>query len=154
MFIERNAEGATVSIENNARALYLESGDPALADYYPVWVDNLAPDAAVEGSLLSGVVQGAEAVRKIVLTIRSLYEYQAHRFAGCYGHNGFLEEYVARVLGEPIGCVVLVTRNAAGQTQHVAASYRPRGALMLLSHLLYEKLAGFPFAEQFAPCGP
>jgi hypothetical protein len=143
-----------MSIESNAYAMYQGSGDPALADYYPAWVDNLAADATLEGSLLSGVVQGAEAVRNIVITIRSLYEYQAHKFAGSYGDNGFLEDYVARVRGEPIGCVVLVARNAAGQTQHIAASYRPRGSLMLLSSLLHEKLAGFPFAEQFAPIGP
>lgn len=143
-----------MSIESNAGAMYQESGDPALADYYPVWVDNLAADVTLEGSLLSGVVQGAEAVRTIVITIRSLYEYQAHKFAGSYGHNGFLEDYVARVGGEPIGCMVLIARNPAGQAQHIAAGYRPRGALMLLSRLLHEKLAGFPFAEQFAPCGP
>lgn len=143
-----------MSIESNAGALYQEPGDPALADYYPAWVDNLAPDVTLEGSLLSGVVHGAEAVRTIVIAIRSLYEYQAHRFAGGYGHNGFLEDYVARVLGEPIGCVVLIARNGAGQAQRIAASYRPRGALMRLSHLLRDKLAGFPFAEQFAPCGP
>jgi hypothetical protein len=41
-----------MSIESNVRALYLGSGDPALADYYPTWVDNLAADAILEGSLL------------------------------------------------------------------------------------------------------
>jgi hypothetical protein len=143
-----------MSIENNVRALYEGTGDPALAGYYPAWVDNLAPDATLEGSLLSGVVQGAEAVRTIVLAIRSAYDFQAHKFAGPYGDNGFLEDYVARVRGEPIGCVVLVTRNPAGQAQHIAASYRPRGSLMLLSRVVGEKLAGRPFAEQFATSAP
>ena len=66
-------------------------------------MDNLADDATVEGSLLDGAVQRAEAVRSIVLTIRSLYDRQEHRFAGPYGANGFLEDYVAQVRGEPIG---------------------------------------------------
>jgi hypothetical protein len=84
-----------------------------------------------------------------VVIIRSLYDRQAHRFAGPYSDNGFLEEYVAEVRGEPIGCVVLVTRNAAGQTQHVVASYRPRSSLLLFSRLLHKKFAGTPLAEHF-----
>ena len=129
---------------------YMGSGDPALTNYYPAWLDNLADDATVEGSLLDGAVQGAEAVRSIVVTIRSLYDRQEHKFAGPYGDNGFLEDYIAQVRGEPIGCVVLIARNAAGQTQRVVASYRPRSSLLLLSRLLREKFAGTPYAEQFA----
>jgi len=102
-----------------------------------------------EGSVLDGVVQGADAVRSVVVTIRSLYDRQEHKFAGPYGDNGFLEDYVAKVNGEPIGCVVLVTRNAAGQT-HVVASYRPLRSLLLFSRLLREKFAGTPIAEHFA----
>jgi hypothetical protein len=139
-----------MAIKGKGLATYLGSGDPALKDYYPAWVDNLADDATVEGSLLDGAVQGAEAVRSIVVTIRSLYDRQEFRFAGPYGDNGFLEDYIAQVRGEPLGCVGLITRNAAGQTQHVVASYRPRSSLLLLSRLLREKFAGKPYREQFA----
>ena len=128
---------------------YLRRGDPALKDYYPAWVDNIAADATVEGSMLNGAVQGADAVRSIVLTIRSMYTQQEFQFAGPYG-DGFLEGYVARVNDEPIGCVVLVTRNAAGQTQHIVASYRPFNAVLLFARLLREKFAGTPIAEHFA----
>jgi len=129
---------------------YLGSGDPALKGYYPAWVNNIAADATVEGSMLNGAVQGADAVRSIVLTIRSLYEDQEFKFAGPCGDNCFLEDYVAKVQGEPIGCVVLVTRNATGQTQHVVASYRPLSSLLHFSHVLREKFAGTPIAEHFA----
>ena len=139
-----------MSIKGNVLAQYLSSGDPALKDYYPAWLDNMADKATVEGSMLDGVVQGAEAVRSVVLTIRSLYDRQEHKFAGPYTNNGFLEDYVAEVHGEPIGCVVLVTYNAAGQTQHVVASYRPRSSLLLLSRLVGEKLAGTTLARHFA----
>src|SRR5258705_13463653 len=71
-----------MSIKANALPQYLGSGDPALKDYYPAWLDNMADDATVEGSMLDGVVQGAEAVRSVVLTIRSLYDRQQHKFAG------------------------------------------------------------------------
>ena len=126
------------------------SGHSALKDYYPAWLDNLADDATVEGSMLDGAVQGAEAVRSVVLTIRSLYDRQEFKFASPYGNNGFLEDYVAEVHGEPIGCVVQVTRNGVGQTQHVVASYRPRSSLLHFSRLLGEKFAGTPIAEHFA----
>ena len=133
---------------------YLGRGDSALEGYYPAWVNNLADDVTVEGSMLNGAVQGAEAVRSIVLTIRSLYEHQQFKFAGPCGDNCFLEDYVARVHGEPIGCVVLVTRNAAGQTQHVVASYRPLRSLLFFFRVLREKFAGTPIAEHFAASEP
>jgi hypothetical protein len=139
-----------MSTISNALPQYLGSGDPTLKDYYPAWVNNIADDATVEGSMLNGAVQGADAVRSVVLTIRSLYEHQEFKFAGPYGDNGFLEHYVAKVNGEPIGCVVLVTRNTAGQTQQVVASYRPLNSLLLFSRMLREKFAGTPIAEHFA----
>jgi len=129
---------------------YLRAGDPALKDYYPEWVNNIADDATVEGSMLNGAVQGADAVRSIVLAIRSFYEHQEFKFAGPCGDYGFIEDYIAKVDGEPIGCVVLVTRNLAGQTQHVVASYRPLSSLLLFSRRLRERFAGSPIAEHFA----
>jgi hypothetical protein len=131
-------------------AIYLGSGSPALKNYYPKWIDNLAADVTLEGSLLDGAVQGAEAVRSILAAMRSLYERQELRFAGSYVDNGFLEDYIAQVRGEPIACVVMVTSNPAGQTQNIVASYRPRSSLLLLSRLMHEKLAGTPYGEQFA----
>ena len=131
---------------------YQEGGDPAgrFADYYPAWLDNLADDVTIEGSLLDGAALGPDAVRTIVGAIRTLYDHQVFSFAGAYGNDGWLEDYTARVRGEPIGCAVLVTNNAAGQTQHVAANYRPRSSLLLLSRLVGEKLAGTPYAKYFA----
>src|SRR5262249_3597841 len=61
------------SSADRGTARYLVSGDPDLADHYPAWLDNLADDVTVEGSMLDGVVQGAEAARAIVVGIRPLY---------------------------------------------------------------------------------
>jgi hypothetical protein len=138
-------------IADEVAAEYLRPGDPALADYYPAWLDNLADDVTVEGSMLDGAVQGADAVRSIVVGIRELYgDSQEFHFAGPCGDTGWLEDYIARVEGNPLGCVNLVTRNAAGKTQHVVASYRPRSSVLLFSRLLAEKFAGTPFGGQFA----
>ena len=123
-------------------------------DYQPVWVASLANDVTIEGSAMNGVVQGAEAVRSIVTYIRTLYDDQEFHFAGPYGRNGFLEDYTARVRGEQLGNVVLVTRNAAGQAQHIVANYRPRTTLLLVSRLVGEHFSGTPYGEHFASSAP
>jgi hypothetical protein len=130
---------------------YLQAGDPTgrFTDYYPAWLNNLADDVTIEGSLLDGAALGPDAVRTIVGALRALYDHQVFNFAGAYGDNGWLEDYTAQVRGEPIACAVLVSSNAAGQTQHVAANYRPRSSLLLLSRLVGEKLAGTPYAKYF-----
>jgi len=130
------------------------SGDPALADYYPAWLDNLGADVTLEGSAMDGFVQGAEAVRTVVVAIRTIYDYQEFHFAGPYGDNGWLEDYTAGVRGDPIGNVTLVTRNAAGQAQHIVANYRPRISLLQLSRLIGEQLAGTAYGEHFATGAP
>jgi hypothetical protein len=139
----------SMSVDADSCAQYRAAGDPALNDYFPPWLNNMAEDATVEGSMLDGVVVGKEAVQTVVKTIRSLYDWQQFHSVGPYGDNGWIEDYAAEVRGEPIGCVVLVTRNAAGQTEHVMASYRPRTSVVHFASLLAEKFAGSPLAEYF-----
>ena len=127
------------------------SGDPGpqLTNYYPAWLDNLADDVTLEGSAMDGFIRGPEAVRAVLVSIRSLYDYQKVNFAGPYGENDWLEDYTAGVQGEPISNFTMVTRNADGQTPRVVGNYRPRSALLLLSRLIGDKLAGTPYAEHF-----
>jgi hypothetical protein len=122
-------------------------------DYHPVWLNNLAYDVTLEGSAMNGVAQGAEAVRSIVPFIRTLYDRQEFNFAGPYGENSFLEDYTAWVRGEPIGNVVLVTRNDVGQAQHVVANYRPRNTLLLLARLIGEHFSGTAYGQYFVTSG-
>jgi len=130
---------------------YLGRGDPAgrFADYYPAWIDKLASDVTLEGSLLDGAVQGADAVRALVGVARKLYDRQDFNFAGPWGDKSFIEDYTAEVGGRPLGAVHLVTFNAQGQAQHIAAHYRPLSSVMLFSRQLRERLAGTPYAEHF-----
>jgi len=128
---------------------------PATDYGHPVWLDNLADDVTIEGSAMNGVAQGAASVRSIVTCIRALYVSQEFNFAGPYGENGFLEDYTAQVRGGgQIGNVVLVTRNAAGQAQHIVANYRPRTTLLHLSRLIGEQLAGTAVGQHFATSAP
>jgi hypothetical protein len=130
---------------------YLGRGDPAgrFADYYPAWVDKMAGDITLEGSLLDGAVQGAEAVRAVIGGVRELYDRQDFNFAGPWGDNGFIEDYTAEVRGRPLGAVHLITFNAEGEAQHIAANYRPLSSVMFFSRLLRERVAGTPYAEHF-----
>ena len=130
---------------------YLARGDPAgrFTNYYPAWVDNLAADVTLEGSMLDGAVQGADAVRALVGGARQLYDRQDFNFVGPWGDNGFIEDYTTEVRGRPLGALHLITFNVDGQAQHIAANYRPLSSLMLFSRLLRERFAGTPYAEQF-----
>jgi hypothetical protein len=126
-------------------------GDAArsLADYYPAWLDNLADDVILEGSAMDGVVQGAEAVRAVLVSIRALYDYQEFNSVGSYGQNGWIEDYTAGVRGQPVGNITLITHNPAGQAQRIVGTYRPRSTLLLLSRLIGEHFAGTPIGEHF-----
>jgi pimeloyl-ACP methyl ester carboxylesterase len=64
---------ATEELSRSSKALaeegtptLLASANPALADYFPAWLNNLADDVTLEGSMMDGAVQGAEAVRTMV----------------------------------------------------------------------------------------
>jgi hypothetical protein len=130
---------------------YLGRGDPAgtFAAYYPAWVDKLAGEVTLEGSMLDGALKGPDAIRAVISGVRELYDRQHFNFAGPWGDNSFIEDYTAEVRGTPLGCFHLVTFNADGQTQHIAAHYRPLSSLMLFSRLLRERFAGTPYAEHF-----
>jgi hypothetical protein len=136
-------------------ATYLGSGDPARrrTDYYPAWLDNLADDVTLEASAMNGDAEGPEDVRAIILAVKSLYEYQDINFYGDYGDRYFIEDYTSQIHGEPFGAMGVITRNDAGQTQHIVVNQRPRSTLLLVSRLLAEKLAGTPLAEHFITSG-
>lgn len=130
---------------------YLGNGDPngRFADYCPEWMDKLADDVTLEGSMLDGAVRGADGIRTVIGGVRELYDRQDFNFAGPWGDNGFIEDYTAEVDGKPLGCLHLITFNADGQTQHIAAHYRPLSSGMFFSRLLRARLAGTPYAEYF-----
>jgi hypothetical protein len=119
-------------------------------DYYPKWLDNLADDVTLEAAAMDGTAHGAQDVRSIVVTAKELYEHQEFSFAGPFGdNNGFLEVYTTEVRGEHISVVVVVTFNAAGQTQHIVVNHRPRSALLFFSRVMLEKFDGTPLAKHW-----
>jgi hypothetical protein len=134
---------------------YLGRGDPAgrFADYHPAWVGKLASDVTLEGSLLDGAVQGADAVRTVIGGARQLYDRQDFNFVGPWGDNSFIEDYTAEVRGVPVGAVHLITFNADGEAQNIIINYRPLSSLMFFSRLLQKKFAGSRYAEHYLAGG-
>ena len=130
---------------------YLGSGDASKhrQDYRPEWLDNLADDVTIEGSVLTGIAEGPEAIRAILGHARTLYEYQEFNFVGPYGDDGFVEDYTSLVRGQPIGSVVVVRFNAAGQTARIVVNHRPLGSVLLWSQLMGEHFAGTRYAKYF-----
>jgi hypothetical protein len=130
---------------------YLGSGDVAThrLDYTPEWLGNLARDVTIEGSVLTGIAQGPEAIRAILGYARQLYDYQEFNYVGRYGDDGFVEDYTSVVRGEPIGSVVVIRFNEAGQTARIVVNHRPLGSVLLWSQLMGEHFAGTPYAQYF-----
>jgi hypothetical protein len=130
---------------------YLGSGNVRRhrGDYRPEWLDNLADDVTIEGSVLTGIAEGPEAIRTILGFARTLYEYQEFNFVGPYGDHGFVEDYTSVVRGEPIGSVVVVRFNEAGQAARIVVNHRPLRSVLLWSQLMGEHFAGGPYAKYF-----
>ena len=117
--------------------------------YYPEWLDNLADDVTLEASAMDGTAHGADDVRTILGGARQLYDQQEFNFVGPCGDAGLVEHYSSLVRGMPTQVVVLVTFNAAGQTQQVVVNHRPRAAMLQFSRLMLERFAGTPYAKHW-----
>jgi hypothetical protein len=130
---------------------YLGSGDASKhrQDYRPEWLGNLADDVTMEGSVLTGIAEGPDAILAILGFARTLYEYQEFNYVGPYGDDEFVEDYTSVVRGAPIGSVVVVRFNDAGQTARIVVNHRPLGSVLLWSRLMGEHFAGTPYAKYF-----
>jgi hypothetical protein len=134
---------------------YLGSGDvkKQRRDYRPDWLDDLADDVTMEGSVLTGIAEGPEAIRAILGFARKLYDYQEFNYIGPYGDHGFVEDYTSVVRGEPIGSVVIIRLNEAGRAARIVVNHRPLGSVLLWSQLMAEHFAGTDYAQYFLRAG-
>ena len=115
--------------------------------YYPLWLDNLADDVTLEAAAMDGIASGADDVRSIVVAARQFYDHQEFNYAGPCGASGFLEDYSCSIRGMPTHVVVLVSFNAARQTQRVVVNHRPRTAMLQFSRLMLKHFTGTPHAK-------
>jgi hypothetical protein len=66
----------------------------------------------------------------------------------------FVEDYTSVVRGEPIGSVVLVRLNEAGQAARIVVNRRPLHSVLLWSQLMGEPFAGTRYAQFFLSPNP
>lgn len=126
---------------------YMGSGDASRhrRDYRPDWLEDLADDVTIEGSVLTGIAEGPETVRTVLGFAPTLYDYQEFTYVGDYANHDFVEDYTSVVRGRPIGSVVVVRFNEAGQVARIVVNHRP------LSSVLLSRLMGKDFAGTRAP---
>jgi len=136
---------------NGNMATYLGSGDISRhqTDYTPEWLGKLADDVTMEASVMNGIAEGPAAVRAILSFARTLYDYQEFNVTGRYGERDFVEDYVATFRGEPIGSVVVVRFNGAGETQQIVINHRPLRSVLLWSKTMAEHFAGTEYGRYF-----
>jgi hypothetical protein len=118
-------------------------------DYAPEWLGNLADDVTIEGSVLAGIPEGPAAIRAILGYARTLYEYQEFNYVGPYADGDFVEDYTSLVRGQPIGSVVVIRFNEAGQAARIVVNHRPLSSVLLWSQLMGEHFTGTPYAQYF-----
>ena len=99
--------------------------------------------------MLTGIVQRPEPIRGILGFARQLYDYHEFNYVGRYGDDGFVEDYTSVVRGEPIGSVVVIRFNEAGQAVRIVVNHRPLRSLLLWSQLMGEHFAGTPYEQDF-----
>jgi hypothetical protein len=99
--------------------------------------------------VLNGIAEGPEAIRAILGFARTLYDYQEFNYVGRYGDDGFVEDYTSVVRGEPIGSVMVIRYNEAGQAARIVVNHRPLRSVLLWSQLMGEHFAGTPYAQYF-----
>ncbi len=131
---------------------YLGSGDVSThrTDYTPEWLGKLADDVTLEAAVMNGVAVGPEAVRAILGFARTLYDYQEFNVIGRYGESDFVEDYVATVRGQaPIGSVVVIRYNQAGQVANIVINHRPLSSVLLWSGIMAGHFAGTEYAKYF-----
>jgi hypothetical protein len=134
---------------------YLGSGDATRhrTDYTPEWLGKLADDVTLEASVMNGVARGPAAVRAILAFARTLYDYQEFNVIGRYGDHDFVEDYVATFHGQPIGSVVVIRFNEAGQTQQIVINHRPLKSVLRWSRTMAEHFAGTEYGQYFLQPG-
>jgi hypothetical protein len=104
----------------------------------------------VEGSMLDGAVQGAEAVRTIVATIRTVYgASQEFHFTGPWGRTAGSRTTSLGSTTSPLAASFWLRATPLGRRSRVVASYRPVSTVLYFSRLLREKFAGTPYAKYF-----
>jgi hypothetical protein len=126
--------------------VYLGRGETrTYAGSCPTGVGKPVSTPTLDGSLLEGAIEGAEADRTVIGGARHLYDRQDLNFVEPWAGSGFIEHDTAEVRGVLLGAVHLMTFDAEGEA-NIVFKCRPVTSLMYLSRLGRENFKGRPHA--------
>ena len=97
------------------------------------FLDDLAPDAQLTGSLLRRPICGRDNIRRAVQTVGTLYASQTPLFFGVVDGRGFLQYEAVLHNGRKVQAVVVIERDDAGLVQRVSVTLGPIDALLSLA---------------------
>ncbi len=102
----------------------------------PSFLDELADDASLTGTISRKPVTGAENIARVLAAVGDLYSSQTFTFKGAVGEREFLE-YDAELLGgTKVHAIVALTRNKQGKVSHIVVGHGPLdGAIEMSSRL-------------------
>jgi hypothetical protein len=106
----------------------------------PAFLDELAPDAVLNATLLRGPVAGVENIRRIVGFVGALYVSQAAGFQGVIGNREFGEYEAVLLNGQSIHGVVVITRGPDRAVTRLDVTHRPLSAVLWVVQQLSEGL--------------
>ena len=99
----------------------------------PPFLDALADDAVIAGSVLKKGMTGKDAVIRVVETAGSLYVSLEPSFHEQVKNKEFMEYDAVLIGGRNLHGVVTLTKNAEGKISHVSVTQSPIDAVIWLS---------------------
>ena len=113
-------------------------------------IDNLTEDATLSGGAMNGFIQGRDAVRSFLGTVKALYQDFTIIYQGDTTHYR-LQEYTATLEGHPVTGVVTLRKTVNGQYDQVVVNHRPLSSLLLFSSLVIEENHFYSAEDQTLP---
>lgn len=109
--------------------------DPS--SHRPAFLDELADDVVLGGSVLKQLVQGRHDVTRIVEAVGTLYIAQEYLYAGRADGRDFVEYDATLADGTAIRGLVSLTRDTQGHVKRVDVGHQPYDAIGKVARSLH-----------------
>lgn len=113
------------------------------------FLDDLAADAELTGTVLRKPIQGRENIRRLVQAVGTLYTSQTPTFLGTVQGRTFLEYHATLQNGQSLQAIGSIERGADENVVRVNISMGPLDAVLSLSAHLAALVGGELGAEHF-----
>lgn len=97
------------------------------------FLDDLADDAELRGTVLRRPVSGRDNIKRLVETVGTLYASQTPTFYGAIGHRHFLQYKATLRTGLDLEAVGVIERDETGLVRRVTITFAPLDAAVSLS---------------------